>query len=309
MIRPLLRHLRLSRQLGLPFSRGALFRLVQDRRAQFAAQSPSKPGAHGLVFSFNRALQLYGLLESYFTLAEDPAPLSVIYRATGEHQRAYEEVAQLCADWPVTFFAEQTFRATLLERLAQLDTEQVFCLVDDIFFTAPFSLAPALALDAEQWVFSLRHGKQLTYCYMAEQPMKLPPFIKPPAKDLIAWNWRQGEYDWNYPLSVDGHLFDRHEFAAMAELIPFKAPNSFEHGLQIFRPLFLGRKGAAFETSRQVNVPYNKVQDEFANKAGALDPEQLLGFWNQGKKLDVAHWRGHANSGVHEDLPLQLADR
>ncbi|MDT8447092.1 MAG: hypothetical protein RRB13_09415 [bacterium] len=306
MIRRWLRHLRLAGQLNLPWRTSQLKQMVQ---VQLARDSAPRPNAlAGVVFSFDRALQLFALLESYFLQAQDPAPLSVLFRASSKaHQGAYAEVRRLCKDWPVTFVEEYAFRSDLLDLLAALEATRVFFLVDDILFTQEFDFTEALKQDPKEAVFSLRHGAQLDFHYMLGLPMQRPPLQE--EGGFIRWRWRQGEYDWGYPLSVDGHIFDTREFLAQCRMIPFKAPNSLEHGLQIFWPLFADRAGVAYATSRQVNVPYNKVQQEFANKAGALDPEKMLAYWNQGQKLDVAAWKGYANRGVHEDLPLKLTER
>jgi len=52
-------------------------------------------GIVGVVFSKDRALQLYTLLSTYFEHVENPAPLFVIYTAsTDAHAKAYAEVKE-----------------------------------------------------------------------------------------------------------------------------------------------------------------------------------------------------------------------
>ena len=126
---------------------------------------------------------------------------------------------------------------------------------------------------------------------------------------FFTWTWGKGETDWAYPLSVDGHIFDRLEFLAMLQLIPFKAPNSLEHHLQVFLPLFSNRLGVAYPTSRQVNLPLNRVQQEFANSAGQVDPDFLLEKWNQGLAMDWRLLKEYPNCGVHEDIEISFCPR
>jgi len=117
--------------------------------------------------------------------------------------------------------------------------------------------------------------------------------------------------DWNYPLSVDGHFFARREMAAMAALISFDAPNSFENQLQIFRPWFLNRYGIGYKKSKIMNIPCNRVQTEVNNLSGNIDAAEMLAQWQQGYQIDYKKLFGMINESVHQEivLPLTLRQR
>ena len=271
-------------------------------------------GVMGLVFSFNRALQLHALLRSYFHYAANPAPLTVLYRSQGEgHARSYQELEREFAGLPVRFVDEeaQGFRESLLGLLEEAPAEKLFCLVDDICFTGAFDFNDFADLDPALFLFSLRHGRQLDFHYMGQVPMGLPPALSHRSVDpsFFVWRWGEGEYDWAYPLSVDGHLFNRLEFLAMVRLISFKAPNSLEHGLQVFLPFFAARLGVAYPHSRQVNLPINRVQKEFANIAGDITVDFLLQQWEEGRQIDWMKLRDYPNRGVHEDIQISFCPR
>lgn len=319
--------MRLRRRLGLPLSDARVARLVEARRSAHGtaeAGGDSARGAKGtgasavagLVFSFDRALQLHGLLSSYFRHAADPAPLTVLFRTSSPaHRCAYDEVASLFArpESPrdIAWIAETSFKSDLETTLASLASDRVFFLVDDIVFTHPFAFADFASLDPRRYVVSLRHGRQLRHHYALDRPMALPAWREDPATPagMSVWRWREGKDDWNYPLSVDGHVFDRLEFLSLLGLIPYKAPNSLEHGLQAFWPLFADRLGVAYERSRLVNIPYNRIQEEFANRAGTLDTEVLLLAWEEGQRMEIEALDGYVNAGVHEEVELRLVAR
>ena len=125
----------------------------------------------------------------------------------------------------------------------------------------------------------------------------------------MVWRWADGKLDWNYPLSVDGHFFARREIAAMASLISFGAPNSFEDQLQIFKPLFDRRYGIGYKKSRMVNVPCNRVQQEINNLSGNTHPDELLARWQNGFQIDYKKIYGTSNESAHQELILPLIPR
>jgi hypothetical protein len=127
--------------------------------------------------------------------------------------------------------------------------------------------------------------------------------------DKIVWQWDKGELDWSYPLSVDGNFFARREMAAMAALLYFSAPNSFEDQLQIFKPLFNKRYGIGYKKSRIVNIPCNRVQTEINNLSGDTHPDELLAQWHQGYQIDYEKLFGMANESAHQEIALPLTLR
>ena len=80
-------------------------------------------------------------------------------------------------------------------------------------------------------------------------------------KEFVIWDWSKGQYDWQYPLSVDGHFFSTSELTFFAELLDYKAPNSFEASLQPYQNIFSRRMGVCMNETRLLNVPSNIVQD------------------------------------------------
>ena len=154
-------------------------------------------------------------------------------------------------------------------------------------------------------------GQNLTRCYVLQMPQPQPAFfpVGENSSDKIIWRWSDGTLDWNYPLSVDGHFFARREITAMASLLAFSAPNSFEDQLQIFKPLFERRYGVGYRTSRMVNIPCNRVQQEINNISGSMHPDELLSKWRDGYQIDYRKLYGINNESAHQELPLTLIRR
>ena len=116
---------------------------------------------------------------------------------------------------------------------------------------------------------------------------------------FICWDRTQHFYGsyWNYPISVDGHIFRTKDLSSwMEELVylePIKkwqqTPNELERSLQRFvneiKPLV-----GCFELSCVVNSPNNRVQNTILNYEGVFHPataELLLQYFEQGKRIDL----------------------
>ena len=94
--------------------------------------------------------------------------------------------------------------------------------------------------------------------------------------------------------------------AAMASLITFSAPNSFEDQLQIFKPWFQNRYGIGYKKSRIVNIPCNRVQAEIDNLYGDTHQDELLKRWHQGYQIDYEKFYLLLNESAHQELALPL---
>lgn len=275
-------------------------------------QINSKTAANSLgcvVFSMDRALQLDGLLRSFFLNKQGECIIKVIYKTTNdEHSKSYQEVKKRF-EGKVEFFEESgSFKSTLENVLNKLENEKLFFLVDDIIFTEPFDCEFLSKIDTSKYIFSLRMGNHLNYSYVVDKLQKLPNFIDK-NDDYLYWNWSKSEFDWGYPLSVDGHIFSTLEILAMVKYFDFKAPNSFEEILQNVKELFSKRFGMSYKKARILNNPCNKVQNEVSNFHGTMHQNDLLKVWQNGKEIDILSIQRYTNKSVHEDIKFEFKER
>ena len=64
-------------------------------------------------FSKDRPLQLYALLESYFTYCKDPVPLIILYKASeDDYERAYNEIKDSYKKKEIIFRQEMSLNLT-----------------------------------------------------------------------------------------------------------------------------------------------------------------------------------------------------
>jgi hypothetical protein len=303
-----------------------LFKLVPRRYSPSHRKgntfSPGECGRIGgneececIVFSKDRALQLHALLSSYFEKTRFPASIHVLYHAsTPSHERTYNELIPLFETRPV-FFNKQTdahsFRRDFLRLVGSIKCSSLFFLVDDIVFTEDVSLAELKKFAPEEFVPTLRMGLNLKRCYTMQQNQPLPRWSSGNGKDgdKVYWKWKDGAYDWGYPLSVDGHLFSTWEIIVMSRLSRFRGPNSFEHKIQKFKRLFWNRKGVCYRKSKIMNLPLNKVQEEIKNISGNIAVEFLREQWEQGFQMDYRQFYGFWNESAHQEVPIRFIKR
>lgn len=266
----------------------------------------------GIVFSRDRAMQLHALLSTYVERVHNRAPLHILYKATtARHLAAYEQVFDVFRDDIVAAIPETAFREQLVLLLQTLDSESVFFLTDDILFIRETDLRQCARFDTSTSIFSLRLGRNLTHSHIARSSQPLPNLQPVPActNEAYYWRWADGEYEWQYPLSVDGHIFSRLEMLRIAENISFSAPNSFELQINRFQDIFLPRYGICFETSRIVNVPCNKVQTEVPNSCGNVHQDDLLQMWEAGMQIDFRLLYDMTITSAHQEVAFECVDR
>lgn len=288
------------------------------RTSRCMAQRESYSDLTGVVFSMDRAMQLHALLGSYRDQVLNGPKLTVIYRVTSDsHSRSYDDVFAEFEDLiqiAIKQVTRESFRDILIDTLCRTQTKHVFFLVDDNLFIEPVDLGKLAAHATSFSIPSLRLGENLRRSYTLQKAQNRPPFVeyslqsghaKSPT-DLLSWCWNSGELDWGYPLSVDGHIFQRQEILAMAESIEFDSPNTFEGNLQHFNTAYQWRAGICFRKSRLINIPYNRVQTDYENIHGEMHQDEMLARWHDGYRIDRNSYYGVVNDSAHQEMPLRL---
>jgi thioredoxin-like negative regulator of GroEL len=282
-----------------------------------AAAPAIRPAAiriRGIVFSKDRPLQLEATLASYRRRCLDAESIEVcvLYTCSNDaHRAAYETLA---CEYPlVKFVREADFRRDVLTLLQ--GCQAVMFLVDDTIFVQPFALAQvraALAQHPDAIGFSLRLGRNTTYCYSMDGAQALPAFeeIGP---EILKFDWRRAELDFGYPLEVSSSVYRAGDIEPLLAALPFHHPNSLEeqiaHATEVFnsaRPALL-----CFRQSVAFSAPLNRVQSTNPNRAGndpRLAPAALLDTFAAGDRIDVEAFAGFVPTACHQEVDLKLVD-
>jgi hypothetical protein len=137
-------------------------------------------------------------------------------------------------------------------------------LVDDIVFTASTSFAdsPFLAFNSRSDILalSLRLHGGVTYCYANAEDVMQPEFLNDDT-----WFWTEGEGDWRYAMSIDGNVYRTDDVLPLLARLDFDNPNSLEAAMA-HNPLPHPFMNMYMDAPRLINIPSNRVQDNFPNR-------------------------------------------
>lgn len=279
-----------------------------DKNAALKAQTDI------IVFSYDRPMQLYALLESIEYYVSGVADTFIIFRTSDqEYEQAYKTVQKR---FPHVHFFRQTppyqdLKETLLRCVLKNQNPYIIFSVDDIIVKNYIDLHECTKAlqDYHAHGFFLRLGKNLNYCYPLSRPQKLPLFIAE-QNNICCWQFNTGQYDWCYPNNLDFTLY------ALPDLLPYLCNDDYT------TPNFLEGKlmdhanfnalGLCYETSKIVNIPINIVQKDFPNNcAHSYSTRKLLDLFNQGLKINIQSIACIQNKSAHavDDVLIQFIKR
>lgn len=267
-----------------------------------------------VIYSCDRPLQLYALLESVYKYVTGLGEVYVIYRTTQEsYAQAYDEIKK---DFKEVIFVHQgdkpyeDFQPLTLKAAFGSPHAYIIFAVDDIIVKDFIDLTADIQLleDNQAYGFYYRLGRNLSYCYALQRDQAQPPFQEV-ANGVYAWKFCQGECDWGYPNTVDMTLYRKSEIRNFFEAIPYEAPNPLEGKWSWYAPQVINRVGLCHEQSKIVNLPLNRVQNFFDNIHMGGDPQLLLITFNEGKKIDIDPFFNIANKSAHQEYALTFMSR
>ncbi len=281
------------------------------RRAPYSALKDLPQPRHDLqqmadfvIFSYDRPLQLYALLESIEKYCIGIDQITVIYRSSGqEYDAAYQQVN---ADFPEVNMVRQTsaphkdFQPNVVRALKSGGSEYFIFTVDDVVITDTIDVRQGISAlqKTGAYGFFYRLGKEIDYDYMLDMPIQQPGFMQV-SEDVYAWIFKQQQGYWGYPTSTDVVLYKKEMVLRQFEKISFSNPNQLEgEWLKVASPR---RLGLCHETSRMVNIPLNLVHNSSNRNMQGLSPKELLETFNENLKMDIAPLHRYQHSSAHID--------
>lgn len=248
-----------------------------------------------IVFSKDRAIQLHAFLKSYAAMVSGRGTMYILFKTSNEkHVQSYKELKEIFEREDVVFVEETDFRKQFIQLCEHSNAKTIGTYVDDMIFLKAVDYAKILAIDALNNIVSLGRGKELDYSLVLQKSQPLPNFLqKSDGFEYFKWDYTEEYNDWTYPLGVGGYFFDRDEMVIMLKGIKFKAPNSLENNLQVYKPMFIHRHGVCMEQVACVAVHANLVQTESVNPVlGTFSIEGLLAKWEAGLAIDISKFYG-----------------
>ncbi len=246
-----------------------------------------------VVFSFDRPLQLYSFLESVEKYVTGCASISVVYRSSNEqYAQAYHQVEDRFAG--VRFMAQgnnprEDFKPLTVKAIQEGTQEYILFGVDDIIVKdyVDLTVCTDLLKTTDAYGFYLSLGMHLNYCYPLQCNQAVPRCLRV-RDDIHAWVFSKSEGDWNYPNTVDMTVYRKAEVLPLFVSMNYHSPNACESVWAGLAYAVINKAGLFFEYSKVVNLPLNRVQNDFHNvNMNLLTAQEMLELFNQGLKINI----------------------
>lgn len=265
----------------------------------------SQPKVDLIIFSYDRPLQLYALLESTESYVTGLGKTIIIYRSSNQDfHDAYDKVHNSFAwaeFWEQGAYPQLDFKPLAMKALSATSSPYVIFAVDDIVVKDYVDLAQCVcALEQTgAYGFYLRLGVCLTDCYACSAPQPLPALTHI-GTDLLTWTLGRAPYDWGYPNTVDMTVYRKADVIKDFSSFHFTNPNTLEGTWASFAGRVANRKGLCFVDTKMVNLPLNRVQNTYRNRnMESFTPQELLVAFNKGFKMDIQPLFKIKNVGAH----------
>lgn len=266
-----------------------------------------------IVFSYNRPMQLYALLESCELYLTGRTSSTVIYRVSGQdYQSGYDLVRARFSE--VNFVKQENpphdFRGLVQKYAFELaQSNYIMFAVDDLFVKAPVDLQECVNLleRFRAYTFSLRLSPDINYCYAMKKHTPAPK-IHLIAPNVYRYIFCDGQGDWAYPNSVDMHLFRKNDVYNNMFACNWNCPSLLEGSWAARADL--KQAGLCFNESKAINIPLNLVQDLIPNHAmHSHQPAELLTRFMQGQKINLEPIAKFKNNSVHANFDVNFIAR
>ncbi len=261
-----------------------------------------------IIFSYNRPLQLYALLESIEKYVKGLQKIQAIFLSSNAHYHAaYKQVQK---DFPqVVFHAQgnnphQDFKPLTMQAIERCSSAYLLFAVDDNLVKDYISIPECIAAleQTKAYGFYLRLGKNTYGPYGSISYDYLPEFTHI-NKQIVRWEFNKSIHYWAYPNSVDMVILRKKDIKSHLSTFLFGTPNQLESswtGKEATNPY-----GLCFVFSKIINIPLNRIQTDFpfTPTMDFATPEKLLHIFNEDKKIDISIFHQINNKApyVHQD--------
>ncbi len=263
-----------------------------------------------IIFSKDRACQLDSLIRSINQNLTAPTfHINILYLSTKDtYDEGYSILENRFPNHGISWHKEKNFAGDLRSLINGLPSNSsVLFFVDDNIVYKPVVLQPLMdAFTSKHLFISLR-------CSRLYDPETAPQFIHDEKYLEWKWNYRKKPWvGWNYPFSVDGHIFHTSHLQKLLKQTDFAAPNSLEGRMHRNRhkwwvkriPKALAPLGAAV-----FNNPLNKVQAEGETWHQNVDIDYLNERYLNGFQINNQVLYSCKPTDVHFAAPVEFCRR
>lgn len=270
-------------------------------------QKAPAPESDLVIFSFDRPMHLFALLESVEQFVSSVNQISVIYRVSSSpYEEGYELVKK---KFPHVRYLkqgeapEQDFKPLVLKATFQSPSSYVMFAIDHMIVRDNMDIQEGIMQMEKTGALGVyyRLGRHVNFSYRKNQSIPPSIFLE---NDLWAWQFSGGEGEWKYPYTVDMTLYRKNDIKRFLNTLKYDHPHSMERGWALKAKN--SGIGIYYDTSKVVNIPLNMIGNDDIPQYTA---EQLLTMFLAGLKLDIKPLQGYLNRSAYLDIPVSFIRR
>lgn len=262
-----------------------------------------------IIFSFDRPMQLYALLESIQKKLIGISNITVLYRASDKSfEDAYKTTLQ---SFPNSTFqrhyGKHDFQQMTTDIIYHSQSTHLFFGVDDIIVTDECDLRECLhALETSQaYCFALRLGSNITECYTCNL-ITPPPTFYSINNSILSFQFGESKGDWDYPHSLDMSIYKKSTVMKFInENHEWDHPNHMEGRWSCIAPKNI--TALCFIQSKIVNIPINVVNVDWESRnMKSYNTYELVTLFNNGYRININCVHKHLPRAPHEEINLSF---
>jgi hypothetical protein len=259
-----------------------------------------------IIWSKDRAAQLFLLLESLARFAPNIFGVNIIYKAsTAEFAKGYEELWDKRSLLPLMLVEKDFYKDTYREVAIGLQDFVSFA-TDDCVLYRPihFTILKDALPEHNNQVFSLRLGYNTVVQNIHTGQMQPPLNVHIEHENYLSWNpaFYNPHDNYGYPFGLDLHVFRKSLILPILDEIEFHSTNELESKLTTnYRHMV--DEIRSFKQSVAVNIPINTTNGVTrAGEQHGISKEELNQRFLDGWKIDLEKISKEDVKSCHKEI-------
>lgn len=265
-------------------------------------------GSDLVIFSCNRATQLYALLESIEHYMTGITSSKIIIKAdSNRHKQAYTIVENRFA-WARFIYQSNPpndFKELVMKYSFDYEfSDYILFAVDDIIVKDYVDLNKCVDFlkTYQAYTLLLRLGKNINHCYSLNIETPMPIAIEK-EQGLYQYIFSNNKGDWAYPNNLDMSLYRKKDIHLVLNKTSWNNPNQMEGAWA--STANMNQCGLFFELSKIINVPLNIVGTCQANRyMHSYSEHDLLEKFEKGFRIDISYFDRIINNSAHMEYDI-----
>ena len=204
---------------------------------------------------------------------------------------------------PILIFLSEFLMATISKNQFVLFLVDDNIFIQDLHFT---KVVDVLRQKEKLLGFSLRLGKNTTYCYSKRGEQLIPQF-ESLGNDIVYFDWTRSDGDFGYPLELSSSVYRLRDILPLIMGFPFDNPNVLEERMAFTARYFRNKQPflACYQHSVAFCNPVNLVQSVVPNRAGEhikYTTEELSSKFEQGERIQLETFNGFVPESCHQEV-------